>query len=432
MQGEAEMYSTEMSSAYEELLRTLITDARTTVSEITGYDCSDMPFVFGLPHWNPAHPNTPPFQDAVRNAMTKVANDTSFVNAAYVDCKGLAQHDMWHFTAAGQKYLGENFIDRLKNLNEGYTSDFEEKISINSDIKLLPSEKGLEVTANLTEHKVEKEHEYGILFMPTKDLNTNNITNDFVNLMEDNNISYNDIKCEIHGEENGEYYDISLVGSLKNISYQDFNTEYTIVAYIKDSSNSYLYSSSHISTSLASLASEKLYTETENLEEIKKIVDAGVNLEFNVDEEDAYKNSSLKLLIPNELSVSYSQTAKPTNLELTLQPSLPYYVKYTSSNPEVVSVDESGNLYTHKLGNVTITIECGGKTKTIDVIVNPDVIDDVTYDAVVSADEYAGEVVTKSNGKTTAKIYGMVANKNIHLALEITHNNWSEATRIWH
>ena len=431
MQGEAEMFSTEMSSAYEELLRTLITDVRGTVGNITGYDCSDMPFVFGLPHWNPSYPNAPTYQDTVRNAMTRVANDSSFTNAAYVDCKDLAQHDMWHFKANGQKYLGENFIARLKDLDEGYTSDFAEKVSIDNDVKLLATEKGLEFTANLSSHKNDNEYKYGFLFVPTDDLTSNNITNDYINELTDKNISFQDVECQVTGEELDEYYNITFTGRIENIVYANMNTYYTAIAYIKDAEDNYLYSSNHLSTSLTSLASKELYTSSEDLEEIKKIVDAGVNKLFNVSEKDMYNDSSLKLLVDKELNLVNTQSDTTTNIGLTLQPSVTYYVKYTSANPSIVSVDDFGNLTTHKAGNTTITIECGGKTKTVSVVVTNKTIDGVVYDGNISTSEYKGNTISKTNGNTTAEINGMVVNKNIHLSLKITHNEWSEASRIW-
>ena len=59
MQGEAEMFTTQMASAYRELFETLITDMRNMLSDATGYDCSETPFVCGLPKWNTNHSPLP-------------------------------------------------------------------------------------------------------------------------------------------------------------------------------------------------------------------------------------------------------------------------------------------------------------------------------------------------------------------------------------
>ena len=106
-------------------------------------------------------------------------------------------------------------------------------------------------------------------------------------------------------------------------------------------------------------------------------------------------------------------------------------MQYSSSNLDVVSVDKDGNLTTHKAGTAIITIKCGGKTKNVNVNVTNQVIDGINYDGVVSTGEYVGNAITKTNGKTTAVINGVVKNSNIHLSLVITHNNWSTESRIW-
>ena len=156
-----------------------------------------------------------------------------------------------------------------------------------------------------------------------------------------------------------------------------------------------------------------------------------MNLALNVPEANAYNDSQLQLIV-DDITLINSQNAKATNMNLALNPALPYYVKYTSADPTIVSVDEFGNLTTHKAGNTTITIECGGKTMTVKVVVENRVIDGVTYDGVISENEYKGNVVNKANLNTSVKIYGMVVNKNIHLSLEITRDSWGEATRIWY
>ena len=114
MQGEAEMFTHDMSSSYNELYKDLIYDIRSMLTEITGDDCSDIPFVCGLPKWNTNNSPEPPYQNVVRNAMKDAANELS--NVGFVDCMPLNQHDDWHFDAEGQRYLGENFILCIKKM----------------------------------------------------------------------------------------------------------------------------------------------------------------------------------------------------------------------------------------------------------------------------------------------------------------------------
>ena len=429
MQGEAEMGSKEMSDAYEELLRTLISDVRNTVSEITGYDCSEMPFVFGLPSWNPPYPNAPVYQEEVRNTMSKVANDTSFVNAACVDTRGQNQHDMWHFDAAGQKYLGENFVKELEKLNEGKNSKFLEKIRQN-DIKLNVEEKGLELSANLTSHIIDNNYEYGFVVVPTDELTENNITNNFVELLEDNEIEYNDIPCYATGEEMDEYYDV-FIKSTFAVDYKNLNTSYTAVAYILDENGNYLYATPR-EACVSVLASKELYTSTNNADKIQEIVNAGVNSLFNVPEGNSSKPSDLEIEVVEQLELTNSQSAKPTKLAVEQHPTMNYYVEYSSSDESVVSVSEDGYLTTHKAGNAVITVMCGGKTKAVNVVIRNQTIDGVCYDGVVGNGEYVGKTITKSTNKITASMTGMVVNQNIHLSVVITHGTWSTSSRVWY
>ena len=112
MQGEAEMYSKEMSSKYEELLRTLISDMRNTLNNITGYNCDTIPFIFGLPSISDTAAN---YIEDVRDSMKKVANDPNVVNTDWIDCISLNKpYDHWHFDGLGQVYLGESFIEKIK------------------------------------------------------------------------------------------------------------------------------------------------------------------------------------------------------------------------------------------------------------------------------------------------------------------------------
>ena len=408
MQGEAEMFTVDMSNAYEELYKTLINDVRDFMSDTTGYDCSEMPFVCGLPKWNiKSNPSKPPFQDVVRNAMIKVSNE--LINTSYVDCMPLTQHDDWHFDAAGQKYLGENFIKEVKKLTDGNNA----KLSVHASLKnvnLLAEENGFEFRAKLTGHNALNEYSYGFL-------------------IKSENNQVQDIVCDVYGEENDEYYDIYINGKLDNISYADINTRYSVKAYVLDSEGNYSYSN-EITISLSGLASKELYNNP-NDENIKNLVNAGVNKLFNVPEANMYKESDLNLICEEEITLYNSQKYNPVSLNVEQTPNANYYVKYTSSDENIVKVDEEGNLLTQNVGTATVTVECGGKTKTVKVNVLAKDIDDIMYDGVVSSGEYPGKEIVKSNGKTTASIAGVAKNKNVHLSLVITHNEWSSLNRCW-
>lgn len=121
MQGEAEMFTYEMASSYKELYETLIFDTRNMLTEVTGCDCSAVPFVCGLPKWNTNNSPEPPYQGMVRDSMKKASEE--LVNVGYVDCLPLNQHDDWHFDAAGQRYLGESFIACIEKMKKSRGTD---------------------------------------------------------------------------------------------------------------------------------------------------------------------------------------------------------------------------------------------------------------------------------------------------------------------
>lgn len=117
IQGEAEMYSLEQSALYEELLATLILDIRNDLSNITGYDYTNMPFISVLPNWNEEMSGAPNYENDVRNAIISVATNGRLTNVSYIDSLGLNQHDGWHFDTLGQKYLGEQFVEKISLIN---------------------------------------------------------------------------------------------------------------------------------------------------------------------------------------------------------------------------------------------------------------------------------------------------------------------------
>ena len=431
MQGEAETFSYEMSSAYEELLRTFIFDIRKSVGNITGYDCSEMPFVFGLPKWNTNNSAAPTYLYSVRDAMTRIADDSNVINAASVDCMTLTQHDDWHFNAVGQKYLGERFIETLDSLNEA--PSFKEKIYIEDDVKLLLDDAGMEVKANVINYNAENNYKYGFIFVKQQELLDNNISENFIDYFKNNEIEYYDVECGIvENKIDNNYRDVSIIGSINNIEYENINTHYTAIAYIKDVNNKYLYSSSDVESSVSYLASYALYNETKNLEKIKDYVNAGINYALNVSEENKYKDADLILEVEDEINIKYSQAKGSVNLNLNQNPNVAYYVKYSSSNENIVSVDEKGELFANNLGEVVITIECGDTTKTVNVKVDYDSENGVTLDGVVQEKEYLGEVITKSNQNVTLNMQGMVVDGDTYLSFEFIHGTWSPYSASWY
>lgn len=127
MQGEAEANTKTYADAYYELLTDLINDLRSDLTQVTGQDCSSMPFVIGKIYRNPAYSAMSQIE-TIRAAQEQAAQ--TLVNVATVDCTGLAQQDGWHFTADAQLYLGEQFVQKVTGMDGKYWCPVRPIISI--------------------------------------------------------------------------------------------------------------------------------------------------------------------------------------------------------------------------------------------------------------------------------------------------------------
>ncbi len=425
MQGEAEMFTLDMASEYRELFETLITDMRALVGEITGYDCSTTPFICGLPKWNTKNSAAPTYQGMVRTAMTTVADE--LVNVGYVDCMPLNQHDDWHFDAAGQKYLGEEFVAGI----EGFEFDetFTTKLSVNNKIELLPAEKGMQFRADLTSYSSADKYEGGFIIVPTDALA--GINGDYIAALDSADVEYKKLPAEIKLDKGeGDYSDIYFVGKLTDIAYADLNTSYTAIAYLKDAYGSYLYSSKSVADSIARLASEELYKEGADIDALIKIVNAGINYINGVPEESSENDSELEIIADN-VELIYSEAARPQRLVVSNSVGVDYFVRFSSVNPDIVSVDSEGNLQALKRGTATIVIECAGKTKRVEVNVDYPAMDGVSFDGVISEGEYVGDVITAANANISVSFSGMIKDGKLYLGFEIVHGQWSTRQGNW-
>ena len=98
-------------------LTDLISDLRSDLTQVTGQDCSSMPFVIGKIYRNPAYSAMSQIE-TIRAAQEQAAQ--TLVNVATVDCTGLAQQDGWHYTADAQLYLGEQFVQKVTGMDGKY------------------------------------------------------------------------------------------------------------------------------------------------------------------------------------------------------------------------------------------------------------------------------------------------------------------------
>ena len=430
MQGEAEMFTLDMASAYRELFETLIYDMRNTLGEITGYDCGNVPFICGLPKWNTKNSAPPTYQGMVRAAMTTVAQEVD--NVGCVDCMPLTQHDDWHFNAEGQKYLGEAFVTLLETFEIENNSYFYEKVSIDNDIKLLPDEMGLKFRANLTNYDSNNKYEYGFIFVPTAELIENNIEGDYFNTLEAAYVNYSHVKAQVQAEKiDGDYSDIYFNGKITNVLYEDLNTSYTAIAYVKNPEGQYMYSSKYIGNSLSKLASEELYAEGSDTAKIQKIVNAGINFVNGVSFENRESEPDFELIVDDTLNIGFTESGSTHQLVVNKSTDVDYFVKYSSSNPDVVSVDENGLLLAKEKGTATITVECAGKTAAVEVTVGDLTMSGIVFDAVISDGEYVGDVISASNGSLSVEFAGMIKDGNLYMSFELTHGEWSPLNSSW-
>ena len=430
MQGEAEMFTLEMASKYRDLFKALISDTRNMLSRTTGYDCSNVPFVCGLPKWNTKNGTPPTYQNYVRNAMMAVAEEVDCVN--YVDCMPLNQHDDWHFDAAGQKYLGEKFVEKIREFEENDEIALGEKVSIENAITILPGENGMEFKANLTSYNSENNNQYGFIIVPTAKLDEHGIYGDYVKALDELYIGYHNVTSEVKVEKiEGDYSDIYFTYKLTGILYEDLNTAYTAIAYVKNEYGTYSYSSRFLSDSIARLASEEMYKEGADVEALNKIVNSGVNFAGDVAFEDRDKENTLEIICEDNISITFAESISKYQLEVTKSVDVNYFVKFTSENPDVVSVDENGVISALKVGEATVVIECAGKEKRVNVSIAPFSTDGISLDGVISEGEYAGEVITADNGSMSAKVVGMVKNGNLYISFELVHGDWSPLASSW-
>ncbi len=429
MQGEAEMFTREMASAYKELYETLIADTRAMLGEVTGYDCSTVPFICGLPKWNTKNSAAPAFQTFVRNSMTSVADQVD--NVGYVDCMPLTQHDDWHFDAKGQKYLGENFVSLIKDFEFSSDTTIAERVSMDGEIGVLAADRGMSFRANLTSYNSDNKYEYGFVVIPTERLRQSGVKAMFIDEFDRLGVEYKLIKSTVTVEKFDENYsDIYFEGKLTGITYKDLNTNFTAIAFVKSPQGDYVYSVGR-RDSLARLASEALYNGGDIDSDLQKLVNLGLNSAAGVPESSSNSDPGFSLIADESISLSFSEAESSYKLNVTKSIDVDYFVKYTSADPKIVTVDGKGNIKVVGIGDTYVLVECAGSSRRINLSVANLSVDGITFDGVISDGEYVGEVITASNANLSAKVSGMIKNGNLYLAFELNHGAWSPLNNDW-
>ena len=136
MQGEADTLTSSTTTArYEELLLTLISDMRRDLSEISGVDCSELPFVYGriLSNHVNVGKDVPKKLTDVQTAQDNVAANTSLKNVFMVNTttdlvdpvtgqhRLPVQQDGWHYDTLSQQMIGEKFVSVVNSVEGTFT-----------------------------------------------------------------------------------------------------------------------------------------------------------------------------------------------------------------------------------------------------------------------------------------------------------------------
>ena len=126
MQGEAETWREALALEYENLISAFIGDVRSDLSDISGENLSNMPFIIGVVDSNQSKDESgnfvytiPPYIEKVAEAQRSIA--AKAVNVSYIETKDLERRDQWHFTADVQQYLGEQFVNKVVSFEGKYS-----------------------------------------------------------------------------------------------------------------------------------------------------------------------------------------------------------------------------------------------------------------------------------------------------------------------
>ena len=141
MQGEADTFGAASSAAYEELLTMLISDMRSDLTDVSGYDCSELPFVYGRilrkdainPETNKPYIDSTPYVPAVQAAQDNVANNSALKNVFMINTttdlvdpvtgehRLPYQQDGWHYDTISQQMIGERFVSIVNSVEGTFT-----------------------------------------------------------------------------------------------------------------------------------------------------------------------------------------------------------------------------------------------------------------------------------------------------------------------
>ncbi len=176
---------------------------------------------------------------------------------------------------------------------------------------------------------------------------------------------------------NGNYYYANAV--LANILYQNLNREFTAIAYINDGGDiRYTAVDLNNSRSIAYVASAALADDNaEYSDEQKTILDKFIQLAIaqksgvtqSVAEEQIESGEKYGLTLGFAEDTVLMEKGEKKALKLNIMPAINLYVKWSSNNPAVASIDQSGTVNAVSAGDAIITANVYGKEVSLDISV---------------------------------------------------------------
>ena len=143
---------------------------------------------------------------------------------------------------------------------------------------------------------------------------------------------------------------------------------------------------------------------------MQKIVNAGINYLKGTAEESSENDPGFEMSA-DEIALALS-SSKTHKLQYTMSTDVDYFVRFSSENPDILTVDAKGEIKTVGYGTTYVVIECAGRSTKAKVTVEHFSNDGVTFDGVIADGEYVGNVISASNGNINVAFAGMIKNGN--------------------
>ena len=369
--------------------------------------------------------------------MQAVADNVNILNVDCTDCAGLFQHDSWHFDARGQKYLGEQFIAKLANLNEqGETLKEEISIFEGPSIRLEAGKQGLKFGAKIVNYNKANNYKYGTVILPTDYLTDNGIKGDYINELAKKDLDIINLSCDVNtGDYNGDGLSENYIqGTITDIKYKNLNREFTGIAYIADENGNYAYSAPR-KISLAKLASQEIFnynTDSEEYQKLYSYLNGAVNFANGVAEKDMANPCDFSIVTDNVITLELGEKIITKKLNVSQSPAMDFKVKYLIEDTEIATIDENGVLTPKAYGETKLTIVCMGKTKDVTICVTAFIVDGISIDGVKDSNYGTTNILNKLDGDRSYSISAVKTDSGVFIYSQLIANTNVSSSNTWY